>query len=179
MRRIKFFAVLALALASFVASAQGQASPERNLRLAAAQYEKGHSELALVPTIDSNSGRLRKLERAIFFLRSARSTITKNPPKVTTDLPRNVDVDLANALNDSGEIYYARKSLRQAEKRADEALLVIPGNARSTILLRKIEVAKETDIYDENLGTVAIRRIRDRRAAAGLPLRDRGASNRR
>jgi len=176
MRRTTLFAVLALfSLGSF---AQSDAAQDRAMRLVAAQYQKGHDELAKVQSINSNTGRLHTLDRAIFFLRSARKGVSKNAPDAISDIRRNVDLDLANALNDQSEIYYTRKSLPLAEKRATEALAVIPGNARAAMMLRRIETAKERDIYDD-LGTVAVRRIRDRRAAAGLPLRDRGLSNRR
>jgi hypothetical protein len=94
---------------------------------------------------------------------------------VRTDASRS----LVRALDDEAEIYYRRKSLSLADKRVDEALGIQRDDPRARNLAAMIAAAKSTDVYDGNVGAVAVDRIRARRIAAGIPLRDRGIGNRR
>lgn len=151
----------------------------RRLESAASNLEKGRRELTRVARADTNSERLYALDRALLFLRRARTTALKSNALPYMNLRENVDDDLVAALNAQTEIYYGRKSLNLAEKRNTEAISVDPRDPQARIYTDLIAEAKSTDIYTEYQGSVAVNRIRDRRADVGLPLRDRGIATRR
>jgi len=178
MRLTATVAVVAL-LALGTAAWPGPTAQEHDVRLATAQFEKGHELLGSVFNEKTNAARLQLLDRAVYFLRSARSTASKQSPDLMAPLSGKVDDDLVSALDNEAEIYYVRKSLNLAKKRATEALSIQPGESRAAGLLRRIREAESTDVYEGSNGIAAIQRIRDRRAAAGIPLRDRGVSTRR
>jgi hypothetical protein len=170
--------VLIVTAAATMAVAMPDSAAERARKSADAHLEKGRKVLAEVAKQKTNAARLQTLDRALYFLRRSRTLATAHQGEAIESLRANVARDLSRALLDQAEIYYVRKSLSLAEKRVKEALAIDPKDRRAHGLTERIDHAKKTDIYD-GLGTAAIQRIRDRRAATGLPLRDRGITTRR
>ncbi len=123
----------------------------------------GQAQLAGADKSKSNSSRLRRLRRATYYFKRA---------------GKDGVPDLVRTLNRTAALYYDRKSLSLAEKRVKEALKLAPKDKDALALQAAIKKAKETDIYD-SVGTVAINRVRARRLAAGIPLRNRGLAKRR
>jgi len=152
---------------------------ERRLQPGKENFEKGRKELARVAEATTRSRKLYALDRAATFLRRARTTALKSDAPPYLHLRANVDEALVDALNGQTEIYIARSSLRQAEKRNTEALSIAPRDLQARIYTDLITEAKSSDLWTDYQGTIAIERIRDRRADFGLPIRDRGVSRRR
>jgi hypothetical protein len=161
------------------ATAMTAPAQDRETRLMEAQLERGHNELSRVADLTSNAARLQTLDRAIVWLRGARAIASRRAGREYFEARRQAESDLVEALVDESSVYLDRKSLPLARKRAREALDVTPYDPRAIGMLAQIDRAERTDIYDASTGNVAIQRIRERRAAAGLPLRDRGVANRR
>jgi hypothetical protein len=178
MRLLRSLSVLLVTAAATIAVAMPDTAAERARKSATAHLEKGRELLADVAKLDTNAARLQSLDRALYFLRRSRTLLTGREGEAFDSLRADVSRDLVRALLDQAEIYYVRKSLSLAQKRAKEALAIDSEERRALELTKRIDTAKNTDIY-EGKGTVAIQRIRERRAAAGLPLRDRGISTRR
>ena len=123
----------------------------------------GQAQVATADKGKSNSSRLRRLRRATYYFKRA---------------GKDGVPDLVKTLNRTAALYYSRKSLSLAEKRVDEALKLAPKDKDALALQTAIKKAKDTDIYD-SVGAVAVSRIRARRLAAGVPLRNRGLARRR
>ncbi len=170
--------VVTLSALATLALAVPDESAKRSLAIATANLEKGDVLLAEVSALKTNASRLATLDRALYFLRRARKVAVAGEPqfeRIRGDASRSV----VRALGDEAEIYYQRKSLSLAQKRAAEALAIDPADSRARNLIGRIEAAKSTDIHSNDMGSTAIGRIRERRAAAGIPLRDRGIGSRR
>ncbi|MCZ6787127.1 MAG: hypothetical protein O7E54_08180 [Planctomycetota bacterium] len=123
----------------------------------------GQAQLAAADKSKSKSSGLRRLRRATYYFKRA---------------GKDGVPDLVRTLNRTAALYYGRKSLSLAEKRINEALKLAPKDKDALALQAAIKKAKATDIYD-SVGTVAINRVRARRLAAGIPLRNRGLAKRR
>lgn len=129
------------------------------------RYKKlGQAQLDAVAKANSNASRLKRLRRAKLYFERAKAD--------------GVD-GLVETLNRLAGLYYSRKSLPLAEKRNAEALKLKPADKRALALQAAIRQAKEKDIYESVDGVVGIDRVRARRLATGVPLRDRGVARRR
>jgi len=171
--------VLCAAAGSVTWAAADDTTTDRTMKLVAANLEKGQELLNQARKEKTNGAKLDALDRALYFLRRAHSTTPKGEADASGVLRRDVDATLVRALDDQAEIYYARKSLSLAKKRDQEALAIDRQDARARVLADLIYQVESTDIFTAYQGTIAIQRIRDRRAAVGMPLRDRGLTGRR
>jgi hypothetical protein len=170
-------AVTALAAASF--AAEPPTASDRLLKLATTRLEQGEREMSRARKLTTNSAKLDAWDRAIVRLRQARETAWKGTGASFEEVQKFAYAGLVRSLTAEAEIYFAKKSLPLAKKRNDAALDLDPNDARARNLAVMIRDAEEADIYDVHQGATAVNRIRDRRAAVGLPLRDRGVSTRR
>jgi hypothetical protein len=178
MRFHRFAGALVLsAVAATFASATPDQDLRRTLAQSAANMEKGDSLLAETSKLHTNAERLQTLDRALYFLRRARTLAVVGDPqfdKVRTDASQST----IRALDDEADIYYWRSSLTMAGKRVQEALAIDPTDTRSRALGDKIAAANASDLY-EDVGGIELQRIRERRRITGIPLRDRGVGRRR
>jgi hypothetical protein len=108
----------------------------------------------------SDHQRLRLLERALVSLRN-------------TDDATQTRID---ALTRIARIHLERGSVQLAKRYNSEALNQPIANLQALLLVTDIHLAEVTDIYEVIEGQTAIDRIRDRRAATGAPIRDRGVA---
>jgi len=176
---MRWFSILLILAVVALPALAGAKDAERQAKRIRAHLKRGEQKLALVPELQKNAARLRTLDRSLYYLRKARTISAKQKGAEFSALTEKVNPVLVRALVDQASIYYARTSLKMADKRVDEALSIVPEDASALRLKKAIRVARETDIYEQFQGTAAINRIRARRAAAGIPLRDRGAARRR
>jgi hypothetical protein len=179
MRLIRFVGAAVVSATAMLASALADPAQDRITAQAAANLDKGRNVLAEDRTDHTNAVRLQTLDRALYFLRRSRSLAVAGRSGRLDDVRTDASRSLVRALDDEAEIYYRRKSLSLADKRVDEALGIQRDDPRARNLAAMIAAAKSTDVYDGNVGAVAVDRIRARRIAAGIPLRDRGIGNRR
>jgi hypothetical protein len=161
-----------LALAAVLASG---AEADRTLARAQAHGKRGREALAKAVGTEG-SARLHALRRAVYFLSRAEELAAK-----TTDvkLKGAARRSLVDALVKQGAAHYQRRSLPRARASAERALALDPSNAKAKALLAAIRKAEDEDIFESVDGVVGIDRVRARRLAAGVPLRDRGVARRR
>jgi hypothetical protein len=177
MRLHRFAGALVLAAVATFALAGPDEDLKRTLAQSAANLEKGEALLAETSKPGTKAERLQTLDRALYFLRRARTLAVVGQPlfdTVRADASRSV----VRALDDEADIYYSRSSLSMAGKRVQEALAIDPTDTRTRTLADKIEAAKSSDLYGEDVGGIELQRIRERRRIA-VPLRDRGIGRRR
>ena len=122
----------------------------------------GERQLERFQKAKSNAQRLRAVRKACYYFKRAKAT----PERV-------------RALNLETGVYYSRKSLSLAKKRNAAALKLAPKDKDALRLRDAIEKAAKKDIYESVNGIVSVNRVRSRRLAAGVPLRDRGVARRR
>jgi len=119
------------------------------------------------------------MDTFLSMLQVAWSDAAKGRTDAFLAVRRQINADLVAAFVAESEIHYNRGSLPLAKKRAADALELDPQDSRALNLMVMIRAAETTDIYTRYQGSAAIDRIRARRAAAGMPLRDRGAARNR
>jgi hypothetical protein len=179
MKRTTLLSACVVAASAAAASAAPSTENDRIFRLATTRLEQGEHEMSRVRTFTTSTAKLQALDRAIVRLNQAR-TVAWSGDGPTFDALREFSYyDLVRAYDDEAQIYFERKSLSLARDRTNQALSLDPTDARALNLDVMVRAAAETDIYDANNGATQVNRIRDRRAAMGLPLRDRGISLRR
>lgn len=175
--------IVVLAAASLVFCAATFAWPEsasdRNVKLATARLEKGRGLLGSVSSKDSNASRLATLDRAIYFLREGRQVTVKEKGDAFVGLQKEIDANLVRSLVSEAEIYFERTSVPKAKQRVEEALTIDPRNPRALDLSAMITASESASSYSGSRvpagrETQEQRRIRERRAANGVTLRDRG-----
>jgi hypothetical protein len=173
-------AALVLAAGAAVLAAGPLTDTQR--KSAEAYLETAREKQARVAQLESYSGRLNTLDSAIYNLKRARSIVVSRDGEIAADLRARVDDALVDALLDQAEIYYVRKSFALARKRIADALAIESGNQRALSLADRVVTAESRGLFDdETFGTVAARRILQRRnigvpvngRLAGVPLRDR------
>jgi hypothetical protein len=169
---------LLLAVASAAWAAPASAS-DRALANANAHLDKGLAQLVSVRSTDNKAMRLQTLDRAIWFLRQSLADVKRESGAEFTELRRGASQALVRALDAEADIHWQRKSLALATNRAVDALTIDSSDAFAWNILDMVADWKATDVYTNASGQAAIDRIRGRRAAAGLPLRDRGVATRR
>jgi Tfp pilus assembly protein PilF len=179
MKRTTLLGTCVAAALAAATNADPPTENERLFRLASTRLEQGEHEMSRARAFTTDSAKLQAYDRAIARLRQAR-TAAWSGHDATFDALREYSYhDLVRAYDAQAEIYFARKSLSLARERNIQALSLDPTDARALNLDVMIRAAEAADIYDVDQGAQAVNRIRDRRAAAGLPLRDRGVSTRR
>ncbi len=124
----------------------------------------GRVQFARFQKATSNADRLKRLRKARVFFKKAKAGGV---------------ADLVKTLNHETGVYYIRKSLSLAQKRNAAALKLAPKDKTALRLRAAIAKAKKKDIYESVDGIVGINRVRARRLATGVPLRNRGRSRRR
>ena len=154
-------------------------SASQKIRLATANLERGREQMATATTLKTNARRIDTLDRALYFLRRARAVTLPSTDSAVIEVRKDVESNLVQALDSQAQIYYSRSSYSLAKKRLEESLAIDPQDSQAQRLSEMIKDAESEDIYDKIQGRAAIDRIRERRAAAGMPLRDRGIANRR
>ena len=151
---------------------------ERVLKNVQAHLTKGQEQLDKEAKQKRNSLKLRTLDRALYFygraekLADKRSEAEFEAPKTSARAKR------VEALNRQSRIYFERKSLEKAEDKAKAVLEIDKNNALAKATLALIQKERDEDIFDD-LGNTAIDRVKARRRAAGIPIRDRGRARRR
>ncbi len=170
-------ALLVVLAAAAPAETTGKAA--RDFARTQAHLEKGRMTLAKLEEAVSDAPRLQILDRALYFLRRARALAIANAEPEFRAVEAEITPLLVDTLNRQTAIYYGRKSLPLAKKRNAEALALAPKDKPALALAAAIEKADKEDIYESVTGLVAIDRVRARRLAMGVPLRDRGLARRR
>jgi hypothetical protein len=171
----------ACALPAFAAAALGgpDTAVAERLATASARLQAGEHQMSLARSATTSAARLDAWRQAVTLLRQARiAAWTGNGASFET-LQTDAYYDFVRALDGVAETYFARKSLSLAKDANDEALSIAPADPRALNLAAMIRSAEHTDIYDPNQGATAVERIRARRAASGMALRDRGIASRR
>ena len=174
-----WISTLALVAVFLAPVAFGQDAQDRETRRVLAHIEKARNVLEDVAKLKKNAPRLRKIDRAKYFLRRARQIAERQKEKSFTALRAEATEELVKALNTETEIHIARKSLIIAQKRHDEVRKLDADNAAAKTLREEIArlEAEDQEVYDDP-GSAAGRRIRGRRRS-GVPLRGRGIGRRR
>jgi len=178
MKSAPFLVSLVLVVASSSGWTQDTAA-ERLLKDATVHLQKGEHELDRERRFVTPAGRLEVLGRAIRFLRQAQLETDKGTGEMFESVRVDVRRDLVRALDRQAAIFFERRSLTNAKDSTAAALELDPQDSWALNLSAMIQDAESTDIYEKYQGTAAVTRIRERRAASGLPLRDRGVSQRR
>jgi hypothetical protein len=176
--RSSFLLGAALVLATG-ASAVAESRADRGLRYVATHLDQADHMLDRARGYDRPAARLEALDRAITLARLAESGAARWSGDAALRLRREADATLVRALVGESEIYFQRKSLDLAKKRAVEAVERDPANARAANLLVMIDAAAAADPLVTYQGVAASSRILARREAMGMPLRPRGNVGRR
>lgn len=176
--RILLGSALVLAAAAF-APALAESQSDRDLKTVTAQLEKGERIFARAAKYERKAAQLYAYDQAAALFMSARRTAARWAGPAFVSVWDNAGAGLVRAYDAQAEIYYYRGSLPAARKHVAAALAIDDSDIRARNLMVMIEAAEETDILDKNVGEVALERIQERRAAAGMPLRERGVTPRR
>ena len=179
MKRTILLGACVVAAMAAATSAAPPTKTDQQLKLASTRLEQGEREMSKARASKTTAGKLQAWDRAITRLREARTASWQGTGASFEEIQKYSYAGLVRSLTAQAEIYFERKSLPLAKKRNNEALSLDPSDARAQNLAVMITAAEEEDIYDVHQGAGVVNRIRDRRAAAGLPLRDRGVSTRR
>lgn len=170
------FLCVAAGATSWAATEPGMS---RELKAAVADQRRGIKQLDRVTTEDTNAERLYRLRQAQMYLRRADKSLDRRPlTESVARLQAENDRLMVGALVSEAEIYYSRRSLPLAQKRIEAARAIDPDDARVCVLQDMILEAQANDVWSPSTGTVALRRVLDRRAGIGVPFRDRGLGSR-
>lgn len=174
-----FIALVAAFLLLGAAALAWSDAHDNEMRLVAARLQKGREMLSDVSSKSTNAARLGTLDRALYFLRGARTVVATSKGPGFGDLKKQVDTALVGALASEAEIYFVRTSITQAKDRIREAMAIDPQDASVRELHETIRAYENAQSSEQYQGTIAARRIADRRGAIGVPLRDRRMLDRR
>ena len=175
--RILLGSALVLAAAAFATAAETQA--DRDLKTVTNQLAKGERILVRAPSYERKAAQLYAYDQAVILFTSARRTAAHWSGRAFESVWDDAASGLVNAYVAQAEIYYGRGSLPSAKRQNEAALAIDPLDGRARNLKAMIEAAEETDILDKSVGDTALERIQERRASAGMPLRERGVPVRR
>lgn len=151
---------------------------QKALRNVEAHLTRGQEQLDKESKQDANAAKLRTLDRALYFYERAEK-LAGDRDETEFDAPETkARTKRVEALNRQARIHFERKSLDRAEEKAKAVLELDKDNALAKATLELIRKERDEDVFDE-LGNTAIDRIKARRRAAGIPLRDRGRARRR
>jgi len=164
-----------LGLLALIALVAAGAEPDRTTARAEAHLKRGQQALDAAKAA-KGAGRFHAFGRAVYFLGQSNELATKAG---NAKLLGEARKGLVDALIGRGAAYYERKSLPSAKADVLRALQLDPKSARAQALLAAIRKAEDEDIFESVEGVVGIDRVRERRLAAGVPLRDRGVARRR
>lgn len=163
---------LVLAAAAFAPAAETQA--DRDLTTVTNQLSKAERILARAPSYERKAAQLYAYDQAVVLLTNARRTAAHWSGPAFESVWDDAADGLVRAYDAQTEIYFNRGSLPSARKQNEAALAIDPLDGPARNLKAMIAAAEETDILDKNTGGVALDRITERRAAARMPLRERG-----
>jgi hypothetical protein len=165
-----------LGLLVLAAAVSADTPADRTLALARAYLKRGLEAVEAANSARTAGQRLHALARADFLLGRADGLAAKAGD---LGLESRARVALIDARIRKAAAYYERKSLPSAKETVLQALALDPSNAAAKALLAAIEKAEDEDVFDSVDGVVGIDRVKARRLAAGVPLRDRGVARRR
>jgi hypothetical protein len=177
-RTMLFTAAAVLAFAGARPSFGGDDAAQ-DLKLMRTHADQADRQAARVRELATPAARLAAFERAVGLYQLAWADGKRWRTDDFASVRRQINAGLVRAYDGESEIYYVRRSLPLAMDRAYDALDIDPQDPRAANLVVMIDDAARTDIYSKYQGVAAIERIRDRRAAEGIPLRDRGVALRR
>jgi hypothetical protein len=169
----------ALALAALAAPAAAETQADRDLKSATTRLEKAELIMSRAAKYERKAAQLYAYEQAVLLLIDARRTAAHWAGPAFESVWDDAASGLVRAYDAQAEIYYYRGSLPSARRHNEAALAIDARDIRARNLKVMIEAAEETDILDKSVGDVALGRIQERRAAAGMPLRERGVTPRR
>jgi hypothetical protein len=175
--RILIGSALVLAAAAYAPAAETQA--DRDLNTVTNQLARAERIMTRASAYDRKAAQLYAYDQAAQMFIGARRTAAHWSGPAFESVWDDAGTGLVRAYDAQAEIYYYRGSLPSARRLNQAALEIDAQDARARNLSVMIQAAEETDIFDKVQGTVAVDRIVERRAAAGMPLRDRGVSTRR
>lgn len=175
--RILLGSALVLAAAAFAPAAETQA--DRDLKTVTNQLARAERIVSRAPSYERKAAQLYAYDQAAALFIAARRGAAHWSGPAFEAVWDDAGTGLVRAYVAQAEIYFDRGSLTSARRQNEAALAIDATDGRARNLKVMIEAAEETDIWDKNNGGVAIDRISERRAAAGLPLRERGAATRR
>ena len=157
------------------ASASSSTSADRVRRY----LERGEKVVALAERETRTARRLQVLERALRTLDRARA-LRGTQSTSGERLPSDAEIDRAtlHALNSIARIHLDRGALIPARDVNRRALALRTPSVQALTLHAEIHKRLLKDLFDDK-GIAAIQRVRERRAAAGAPVRDRGRARRR
>ena len=167
---------LVLAAAALAPAAETQA--DRDLKSATVRLAKAERIIVRARDYERDAAKLYAYDQAANLFIGARKTAAHWSGPAFESVWDDAASGLVRTYTSQAEIYYNRGSLPSAKRQNDAALAIDPMDGRARNLKVMIEAAAETDILDKSVGTVALDRITERRAAAGMPLRERGVTPR-
>ena len=150
---------------------------EKVLKNVSAHLTRGQEQLDKEAKQTKNASKLRTLDRALYFYGRADKLSRARKEAEFAEPLKKARAKQVETLNRQALIHFARKSLARSEAKVKAVLKIDPKNALAKATQRLIDEERKGDIYDGQ-GDAAIDRIRARRRAAGLPLRDRGRARR-
>lgn len=164
----------AFVLAAAAAPALAETQADRDLTGATRQLEKGEHILSLAAAYERPAAKLYAYEQAAeTFVQSRRTAAHWSGPAFES-VWNDASAGLVRAYDGQAEVYYDRGSLTLARRQNAAALEIDATDDRARNLKVMIEAAEQKDILDKANGQTALTRITERRAAAGMPLRERG-----
>lgn len=187
MRAFRVLALMVTALLVGIAPAQAHAQesdlPEktpRHVRRARAYVKRGRQELERAQKKESNAQKLKTLDRALLYLRRARSfsDLSKHPE--LAGLEAEATTLLVTGLNRQARIYLDRKSLPLARKRVREALAANTMDPTAIELKKAVDAAEDGEDYFAGRETSGVeQRTRARRFRSSVPTTGRAAGRSR
>ena len=171
--RILLGSALVLAAAAS-ATAVTETQADRDLKTVTKQLEKAEGILNRAGRYERKAAQLYAYDQAAVLFTSARRGAARWSGPAFESVWNDAGSGLVRAYDAQTEIYFDRGSLTQAKRLNESALAIDATDFRARNLKVMIEDMERTDILDKDVGQVALDRIRQRRADAGMPLRDRG-----
>jgi hypothetical protein len=179
MKNLKLLAAALVLAMTPAALAEPPTATARVKKDVAARIAAGDRNIDRAHTAGTPASRLDAYDDAIREYKAARRTAVARNTDAFSKLRVSAERGLVHAYTAEADIYWRRGSLKLARERVTSALAIDARDSRAVNLALLIKEAEATDIYTREQGSQFVDRIRQRRADAGLPLRDRGVSLRR
>ncbi len=181
------FSMMCIVLAAAVA-APGRAdvpslqeTTPRNVLRAQAHVKRGRQEIERADKAKHAVPRIRRLDRALVFLRRARALNEVGDHASRGAIETEARSLLVTALTKQAQVHLDRLALPLARKRVKEALRLDPANEAARALRAPIEAAAKKDESPGEMVNLAGAEIDEkaRRRLAGVPLTGRAVGRRR
>lgn len=170
---VTFFCACVLAVP---ASAESQQRKDRVRTL----VDRSHALHQELKKTASPTRKLSLLDRELDLLRRANGIVrVYEAADKYGSLAQTIERRLIAALNAKTRIYIKRGALPQAVKANRAALSYRMTSVEALQLRHVLSSIASKDLFEEYEGQASIRRLRDRRAAGGSAVRDRGLARRR